>query len=70
MEDEAEFFAAPPSKGMREALLDAIDMVLLPMLDGILVQEAEELSDAAIDAFALDADQKKRIQTRMASVSV
>ena len=70
MEDEAEFFAASPSKGMREALLDAIDMVLLPMLDGILVQEAEELSDAAIDAFALDADQKKRIQTRMASVSV
>ena len=70
MEDEAEFFATPPSKGMREALLDAIDMVLLPMLDGILVQEAEELSDAAIDAFALDADQKKRIQTRMASVSV
>ena len=70
MEDDAEFFAAPPSKGMREALLDAIDMVLLPMLDGILVQEAEELSDAAIDAFALDADQKKRIQARMASVSV
>ena len=70
MEDQAEFFAAPPSKGMREALLDAIDMVLLPMLDGILVQEAEELSVAAIDAFALDADQKKRIQTRMVSVSV
>ena len=70
MEGEAEFFATPPSKGMREALLDAIDMALLPMLDGILVQEAEELSDAAIDAFALDADQKKRIQARMASVSV
>ena len=69
MEDNAEFFI-PPSKDMQEALLDAIDMVLLPMLDGILVQESEVLADAAIDAFGLDEGQGERIKARMASVSV
>ncbi len=69
MEDGAEFFAVP-SAGMREALLDAIDMVLLPMLDGIVLQDAQLLADAAIDAFGLDASQQERIIARMTSMAV
>ena len=69
MEADAEFFAAP-STAMKEALLDAVDMVLLPMLDGIVVQEANLLADKAINVFALDADQAARIKARLASVAV
>ena len=69
MEDQADFFAVP-SSGMREALLDAIDMVLLPMLDGIAVQDAEVLANSASAAFGLDELQQQRITKRMASVAV
>ena len=69
MEEGAEFFAAS-SAGMREALLDAIDMVVLPMLDGIVVHDAQFLAGAAIDAFGLDENQQERIKARMASVAV
>lgn len=69
MEDSPDFFVTP-SPSMREALLDAVDMVLLPMLDGIVVQDAELLAEAAVVAFALDAGGKDRIGRRMASVAV
>ena len=69
MEENAEFFAAPTAS-MKEALLDAVDMVLLPMLDGIVVQDAEFLADKAIQVFGLDAAQSERIKVRMASVAV
>ena len=69
MENEADFFAAP-SAAMREALLDAVDMVFLPMLDGILVHDAEVLANAAIEAFGLNSGQQERIKARMASVAV
>ena len=69
MENEADFFAAP-SAAMREALLDAVDMVFLPMLDGILVYDAEVVAKAAIEAFGLNSDQQERIKARMASVAV
>ena len=69
MEEDAEFFAVP-SASMKEALLDAVDMVLLPMLDGIVVQDAEFLTGKAIEVFGLDAAQGKRVKTRMASVAV
>lgn len=69
MEENAEFFATP-SASMKEALLDAVDMVLLPMLDGIVVQDAEFLASKAIEVFALDAEQSARIKARMASVAV
>ncbi len=55
---------------MKEALLDAVDMVLLPMLDGIVVQDAEFLAGKAIEVFGLDAAQGERIKARMASVAV
>lgn len=69
MDDTADFFSAP-NKSMRTALLDAVDMVLLPMLDGIIVRDAEDLTEAAIKAFHLDDDEKKRITKRMKSVAV
>ncbi|MGR3512203.1 MAG: AAA family ATPase [Paracoccaceae bacterium] len=69
MEDDAEFFAAP-TPSMKEALLDSVDMVLLPMLDGIVVQDAEFLAGKAIEVFGLDTAQGERIKARMASVAV
>lgn len=69
MEDDAAFFAAP-TPSMKEALLDAVDMVLLPMLDGIVVQDAEFLAGKAIEVFDLNAAQGERIKARMSSVSV
>lgn len=69
MEEDAKFFAAP-TPSMKEALLDAVDMVLLPMLDGIVVQDAEFLAGKAIEIFGLDAEQSARIKARMASVAV
>lgn len=69
MEAGAEFFGVPAA-AVKEALLDAVDMVLLPMLDGIVVQDAEFLAGKAIEYFGLDADQSVRIQARMASVAV
>lgn len=69
LEDDAAFFVAP-TPSMKEALLDAVDMVLLPMLDGIVVQDAELLAGKAIEVFGLDADQSARIKARMASVAV
>jgi MoxR-like ATPase len=69
MEADPDFFA-PPSPSMKEALLDAVDMVLLPMLDGIVVQEMEFLAGKAVEVFGLDAAQSARIKARMASVAV
>lgn len=69
MEKYANFFAMP-TPSMKESLLDAVDMVLLPMLDGIIVRDAEFLAGKAIEVFGLDAAQGDRIKTRMASVAV
>ncbi len=69
MEDGAEFFAEPSST-MRDALRDAVDRVFLPMLDGIVVHDAEILANAAIEAFGLNSNQQERINARMASVAV
>lgn len=63
------FFEAPVPE-MRTALLDAIDMVLLPMLDGIIVRDAEALAEVAIKSFALEGDEQVRIKERMKSVAV
>jgi MoxR-like ATPase len=69
LDDDADFFVAP-TPSMKEALLDSVDMVLLPMLDGIVVQDAEFLASKAIEAFGLDTAQGERIKARMASVAV
>lgn len=62
------FGAADPA--MRDAMLDAIDMVLLPMLDGIVLQDARNIADATVAALNLagaDADRAKR---RLESVAI
>ena len=64
-----EFFA-DPNPEMSEALLDAIDMVLLPMLDGIVMTDAEFLVKAAVDSFGLDKAKEARIKERMKAVAV
>ena len=69
MTDDAEFFAVP-SPAMREALLDALDMMLLPLLDGIVVQDANLLADKAVEVFGLESAQSVRIKARMTSVAV
>ena len=65
----ANFFVMPTPE-MRAALLDSVDMVLLPMLDGIIVRDADKLADAAIKAFVLEGDEQNRIKERMRSVAV
>jgi len=69
MVKDADFFSAPTLE-MRTALLDSVDMVLLPMLDGIIVRDADELAQAAIKAFSLVGDELTRIGERMKSVAV
>lgn len=69
MDSSPDFFTAP-TPAMRTALLDSIDMVLLPMLDGIIQREADALTEAAIKAFHLDGDDAVRITERMKSVAV
>lgn len=63
-------YFATPTPEMRTALLDAVDMVLLPMLDGIILRDAENLAEAAIKSFALEGEEQARIKERMKSVSV
>jgi len=63
------FFEAP-TPVMRTALLDAVDMVLLPMLDGIIVRDAEGLAEVAVKSFALEGGDIDRIKERMKSVAV
>ena len=69
MVETPEFFGVP-SQDMKGALLDAVDMVLLPMLDGIVVKDAESLASRATEIFGFDADQSKRFTARMASAAV
>lgn len=66
---DADFFEEATSD-LREATLDSIDMVVLPMLDGILPQDAAKIADAAISALKLDGQQSERIRTRLASLAV
>ena len=64
-----DFFGNPNHK-MADAFLDAIDMVILPMLDGITFTESEQLGREAAQHFNLDANQKERLKIRMDSVAV
>ncbi len=69
IEPGASFFEEA-SAGMREAALDAFDMVLLPMLDGVVAHDAESIADAMTTAFKLDETQAARIRRRLATMSV
>lgn len=69
MIDGADFFAVPDDE-MKIALLDAVDMVLVPMLDGIMIQDAETLAEAAIKAFDLSGNQADQIRRRHLALAV
>ncbi|MDP8249637.1 AAA family ATPase [Pseudochrobactrum saccharolyticum] len=64
-----EFFG-PASPAARSGALDALDMVMLPMLDGIVHQDAMLIANAAITAFAFDAIQQARIKARLEAVAI
>ena len=64
-----DFFMSPDTD-MAEALLDSLDMVLLPMLDGITVQEADTLADKVSKDLSLDEAHAVRIRQRLRAVSV
>lgn len=69
IDPDADFFAEA-SPAMREAALDAVDMVLLPMLDGIVAQDATVIAEAMITAFKLEESQSEQIRNRLAAVSI
>jgi 5-methylcytosine-specific restriction protein B len=62
------FGAATPAT--RSAALDALDMVLLPMLDGIVHQDAMSIADAAIEAFGFDEGEQRQIRARLRAVAI
>ncbi|MFN3521330.1 MAG: AAA family ATPase [Phenylobacterium sp.] len=66
---EASFFGAADA-AMQQAALDAIDMVLLPMLDGIVHQDAMNIADAAIAAFGLAEADAERVKRRLEAVAI
>ena len=55
---------------MRAAILDALDMVLLPMLDGINLQDAETLGETIIAAYGLQGGEADRIKSRLEAVAI
>ena len=69
IDPDIEFFGAA-SDAARSGVLDALDMVMLPMLDGIVHQDAMSIADAAITAFIFDADQQARIRARLEAVAI
>lgn len=68
--DPGASFFAPASDGMRLAALDALDMVLLPMLDGIVHQDAMNIADATVTAFGLVGEQADQVKARLESVAI
>jgi hypothetical protein len=65
----ASFFGAADA-AMRSAALDAIDMVLLPMLDGIVLQDARNIAEAVIAACGLAGAEADRVKRRLDSVAI
>lgn len=63
------FFAAT-DPAMASAVLDAIDMVLLPMLDGIVLQDARSIATATIAALGLTGAEAQRVERRLESIAI
>ena len=68
--DPAVEFFGPASPAARSGVLDALDMVMLPMLDGIVHQDAMSIANAAITAFAFDGAEQARIKARLEAVAI
>ena len=69
MDSGAEFFGTP-SATMRQYLLDAVDMVFLPLLDGITTPEGDIVCQAALESFSLVQAEQGHIRNRINSVIV
>lgn len=63
-------FFGPADAAMQQAALDAIDMVMLPMLDGIVHQDAMNIADAAITAFGFAGADAERVKRRFETVAI
>ena len=63
-------FFGPPTGEVRDAALDALDMVLLPLLDGIVLQDAHNIADATVTAFGLTPEQAMRVSNRLEAVAI
>lgn len=69
LDPNATFFG-PANAPMRSAALDAFDMVLLPMLDGIVRPDAESIADAAVAAFGLAGEQAAQVRARLEAITI
>lgn len=58
------------STNMRSALLNAFDLALLPMLDGITTQDSKRIGEAVVTVLGLSGEDKRRIEARLASAAV
>lgn len=63
------FFGAA-DQPMREAALDAVDMVMLPMLDGIVLQDAVSIAEAATAAYGFAGAEVDRITRRLEAMAI
>ena len=68
--DSTGSFFGEPGPEMRRALLDAVDMVLLPLLDGISSSDAALLSEQATNRFQLAAEESARVMARFEAIAV
>ncbi|WP_439613287.1 AAA family ATPase [Reyranella sp.] len=68
--DPAIQFFGPATAAARSAALDALDMVILPMLDGIVHQDAMTIAEAAVTTFAFDAAEQVRLKARLQAVAI
>lgn len=63
-------FFGPASPEVQQAAMDAIDMALLPMLDGIVLQDAQNIADATVTAFGLAGADAERVRRRLEAVAI
>jgi 5-methylcytosine-specific restriction enzyme B len=66
----AAIFFGTPNEDVKAAILNAIDMALLPMLDGIPSQDAQTIAASIIATLALDENQQRRVQARMRGLAL
>jgi MoxR-like ATPase len=68
--DETMPFFGAATPAARSAALDALDMVLLPMLDGIVHPDAVSIADAVVEAFGFDEAEQRQARARLEAVAI
>ena len=69
LDDGATFFGEP-SDATRDAMLDAFDTSLLPLLDGIEAADAATLTDRIAQAFGLTGERLERLTDRLNAAAI